>query len=121
RAGGPTVRVTILSSGSSGNALALQSEASSIYIDAGLRGRTLRRRLPGAAGRVEPSAAFITHEHADHVCGAEELAAQGLLLYATAGTARAATLSAEARLLVRQVEPGACVQHGRFSVRPVAL
>lgn len=61
------VRVTILGSGSEGNALLLESDTTSVVVDAGLSHRRLVRRLR-ALGRSIPnvSGVIVTHGHADH-------------------------------------------------------
>ena len=121
------MRLTILSSGSSGNSLCVESATTCIFIDAGLRRERLRDRwwrlqaAPGAPARPAVSAAFLTHEHSDHVCGAEDLTAQGLYLYATAGTAAATGLSARGRAKVREIAAGTSIFHGDLTILPVPL
>ena len=121
------MQLTILASGSSGNTLCIESAETCVFIDAGLSGRRLRERWqrlharPGAPARPQPSAAFLTHEHGDHVAGADELATQGLQLYATAGTAAAARLSSRGRAQVRELGPGSPIIHGDLTVLPVSV
>ena len=62
--------VTILASGSSGNATLVRSEGATILVDAGLSAKQLRERL--ALCGIDPKAIsgiLITHEHGDHVKG----------------------------------------------------
>jgi phosphoribosyl 1,2-cyclic phosphodiesterase len=62
--------VTILASGSSGNASLVRSEGATLLIDAGLSAKKLRERL--ALCDVTPeeiTGILITHEHGDHVKG----------------------------------------------------
>lgn len=62
------MRVTILGSGSEGNALLLESATTNVLVDAGLSHRRLLRRF-AELGRTPPSqvsALIITHSHADH-------------------------------------------------------
>jgi phosphoribosyl 1,2-cyclic phosphodiesterase len=127
------MRLTILSSGSGGNSLCVHTASTAVYIDAGLRKGRLRerwQRVPaeaalagqaGAGGRPRPSAAFLTHEHGDHVAGADDLAAAGLSLYATAPTAAAIGLSPRGRQMVREVAAGQPVVHGDLQILPVSL
>lgn len=64
------MRFCPLFSGSSGNALYLESGDTRLLIDAGLPGRTIEQALCSIG--VPPStltAILVTHEHRDHVCG----------------------------------------------------
>lgn len=64
------MNVSILASGSTGNAVYLEKDDCRILIDAGLSAKQLELRLK--AIEVEPEsiqALFITHEHIDHVKG----------------------------------------------------
>jgi phosphoribosyl 1,2-cyclic phosphodiesterase len=68
------VRVCTLASGSSGNAILVESGKTRVLIDAGLSGRDLSDRL--RLVRVEPdtiTGIVFTHEHLDHVRGAGAL------------------------------------------------
>lgn len=82
------MRIAILGSGSRGNALVVESGGRRILIDAGFSCRELERRM-GAVG-VAPetvSALVVTHEHSDHVRGAERFARRhGVPVWATGGT-----------------------------------
>ncbi len=69
------VRMTVLASGSKGNATLVSSGRTRILVDAGLSCRELLRRLQIAG--EDPSllsAILITHEHQDHVFGLATLA-----------------------------------------------
>jgi phosphoribosyl 1,2-cyclic phosphodiesterase len=71
------VRVISLGSGSSGNALIVQSGETTVLVDAGFPARLLSGRLRSAG--VAPAslcAILLTHEHGDHSCGALSLACQ---------------------------------------------
>ena len=64
------LEITILASGSGGNAALVRTETTSFLVDAGLSARELTLRL--AQCGVEPSdlrAILITHEHGDHSRG----------------------------------------------------
>ncbi|VVM08319.1 Putative metallo-hydrolase YycJ [Methylacidimicrobium cyclopophantes] len=64
------LRLTILASGSSGNAALLETEKSRWLVDAGISARRLEERLRAVG--VDPgslSGVFLTHEHADHARG----------------------------------------------------
>lgn len=88
------MRVTILGSGSEGNALLLESGATAIVVDAGLSHRKLVARL-ATLGRRAPdvSAVIITHSHADHAANASVYAARwGCPIRATAATLKSVKL-----------------------------
>jgi phosphoribosyl 1,2-cyclic phosphodiesterase len=72
------IRFKILGSGSSGNATVVQARGgrlTHLLVDCGLGIRELDKRL-GAAGMLaeQIDAIFITHEHADHIGCARQLA-----------------------------------------------
>lgn len=69
------MRVTVLGSGSAGNATLVEAREVSVLVDAGFSGRGLARRLRLVG--VEPAALdgiVITHEHGDHTRGMGVLA-----------------------------------------------
>lgn len=75
--GSGAVRVVSLASGSSGNALLVQTGRTAVLVDAGLSARTLTSRLRQVG--VTPSmlsAVLLTHEHSDHASGAVAFASQ---------------------------------------------
>ncbi len=82
------MKIAVLGSGSRGNAVVVQSDGHSILVDAGFSCRQLELRL--RALRVDPTtieALVLTHEHSDHVCGAELFSRRyGLPVFATEGT-----------------------------------
>ncbi len=62
--------VTILASGSSGNATLVRSEGATILVDAGLSRKQLLQRLSLCSlDASDIDAIFITHEHGDHIKG----------------------------------------------------
>jgi phosphoribosyl 1,2-cyclic phosphodiesterase len=71
------VRVISLGSGSSGNAVVIQSGQSSLLVDAGFSPRILAERLR-QVGLTPASvqAVLLTHEHSDHAAGAVAFAAR---------------------------------------------
>jgi phosphoribosyl 1,2-cyclic phosphodiesterase len=90
--------LTVLGSGSRGNACALVSGGCSLLLDAGFSAREIARRAE--AGAVDLSTLCgiaLTHEHGDHAQGAVRLARRfGVPLLASAGTW--AALGAPARV-----------------------
>ena len=82
------MKLWVLGSGSSGNAVLIESGESRVLVDAGFGTRTLSTRLRTigvAPGSIE--ACIVTHEHTDHVKGAAAGARRwGWKLYASDGT-----------------------------------
>ena len=80
--------VTVLSSGSCGNATLLTSGEESVLIDAGISCRELGRRM--SLFGIEPTqveAVVLTHEHTDHVRGARRFCLDNSIpAHATRGT-----------------------------------
>src|SRR4051794_32090246 len=64
------MKFTVLGSGSTGNAVLITSENTSVLIDAGLSAREILRRL-GEVGvdYAKLDAVVLTHEHSDHAAG----------------------------------------------------
>lgn len=64
-------KISVLGSGSSGNAIYLSTGQRNILIDAGMSGQEIDRRLQKCGSRVEElEAVVLTHEHNDHIQGA---------------------------------------------------
>ena len=82
------LRVTVLGSGSRGNAVLVEGNDTTVLIDAGFNPRALTRRLLLAGKQpADIQALVLTHEHTDHACGAAAACARwSWPLYATAGT-----------------------------------
>ena len=83
--------MTVLASGSRGNAAVVSAGATNILVDAGLSCRELMRRMC-VAGQdpAALTAVLITHEHLDHVAGLSVLARKlGVPVFFTEATHRA--------------------------------
>lgn len=73
---GISFRISILASGSTGNATLLETDHTTLLIDAGLGKKEMTRRF-AALGREFPSrvdAILVSHEHTDHSTGLAQLA-----------------------------------------------
>lgn len=119
------MRLAILGSGSGGNAVIVESAGRRLLIDAGFSCREIERRL-GALGAKASSleTLVLTHEHQDHVRGADRLVSKhGLELYATAGTLEGSPLGERSRTaahVIRSGEPFE-IKGGGFRVEPFLL
>ncbi len=82
------LRVTVLGSGSRGNAILVDGTEGALLVDAGFGVRSLTKRLALAGRRPEEiGALLLTHEHTDHASGAAAARARwGWPGYASAGT-----------------------------------
>ena len=82
------MKLWVLGSGSSGNAVLVEAAGSRILVDAGFAPRVLKHRL--AAAGVPPEsieAVVVTHEHNDHAKGVAAAAQKwGWTIVSTAGT-----------------------------------
>src|ERR1051325_262992 len=94
--------VAPLGSGSAGNAYYFESDGTSILVDAGFGPRETRKRLEGVGRNIEQLKAIVlTHEHHDHIRGAERIARKyGIPIYLTRGTLDASNLDREETPLV---------------------
>ncbi len=118
-----TMRIAILGSGSRGNAVVIESGGRRILVDAGFSCRELERRMTQVG--IEPetvSALVVTHEHTDHVRGADRFARRHRVpLFATGGTLEASALSTETRGAAVRLVSGRPEEVGGFSVEPFSI
>jgi phosphoribosyl 1,2-cyclic phosphodiesterase len=64
------LQVTVLGSGSRGNAILVDGSDGALLVDCGFGTRTLAKRLQLAERRpADVQAVVLTHEHTDHACG----------------------------------------------------
>ncbi len=112
----PACRLTVLASGSAGNAVLLESDGDRVLVDAGLSADALERAL--AASGTPPralGAILLTHEHDDHARGAGALSrAFGVPVLANAATL-AAQGAALAGATARAFETGRPFEVGRMA------
>ncbi|HEU4391472.1 MAG TPA: MBL fold metallo-hydrolase [Blastocatellia bacterium] len=82
------MRLIVLGSGSSGNAVYIEAGGSAVLVDAGLSGKETARRMTEAG--LDPAklnAILLTHEHEDHSKGAQVLSKTvGARLYTSRAT-----------------------------------
>lgn len=94
--------VAPLGSGSAGNSYWFESDGTSILLDAGFGPRETRKRLEVVGGNIEQlSAIVITHEHSDHIRGAEKIARKyGVPIYLSRGTLNASRIERDGTPIV---------------------
>lgn len=83
------IRFSVLCSGSTGNAIYVESEEAKVLIDAGVSGKQIAAAMEEIGVTAEGlDALLVTHEHSDHVKGVGVMARKykNLPVYATAGT-----------------------------------
>lgn len=127
------MRITILGSGSRGNALVVESAGRRILVDAGFSCKQLELRM-GLVG-IDPEsveALVVTHEHGDHLKGADVFVRRHRVpLYATPGTLEAGCgagtggrrggIGEEAASSCRPIHSGMPVEVAGFLVEPFAV
>lgn len=113
------MKIAVLGSGSRGNAVVVESGGHRVLVDAGFSCRQLELRMRSVG--VEPEtieALILTHEHTDHVCGAELFSRRyGLPVYGTEGTLSGLPLK-QPGLLLRSGETHAVPG---FEIEPFAI
>lgn len=89
--------VAPLGSGSAGNSYYFESDGTSILVDAGFGPRETRKRLEMVGADIEKLAAIVvTHEHYDHIRGADRIGRKyGVPVYLTRGTLEASNVDRE--------------------------
>lgn len=97
------MNVVPLGSGSGGNCYFVESEGTRVLVDAGFGPRETARRLLMLGESIEClDAVLITHEHSDHIHGAESISRKfGVPIWMTKGTLDASRIDTEvARVVV---------------------
>jgi phosphoribosyl 1,2-cyclic phosphodiesterase len=114
------MRVTVLGSGSRGNAVLVEAGDARLLVDAGFSGRDLARRL--LAVDVDPdslSALLITHDHGDHTRGMGVFARRhGTPLHLTPATRRACAGLLRGDETVVEYDSASAFQVGPLRVQP---
>lgn len=109
--------IASLNSGSNGNCYYIGNEDEAVLIDVGISCREVEKRLQRLnipISRIK--AAFITHEHGDHIHGVTALSKKHKLpVYITEGTRKFGNLSLDTEL-THSFRPYECVTIGKLSV-----
>jgi phosphoribosyl 1,2-cyclic phosphodiesterase len=121
--GAPPLRLCVLGSGSSGNAVVLESGRERLLVDAGFSCREIERRLTRVGAGTEGFVGLVvTHEHHDHVRGALRFARRRQVpIWATRGTIEAAGLEGEEDVELRVLSSSRPTTIGSFAVTPFAV
>lgn len=116
------IHVSILASGSSGNAILAKAGGTSILIDAGLSAKRLGEFLAGLDAPPEDLAGILlTHEHVDHTRGLKGLCGKKTIPVftnqLTADSLRRGNIEVEWRFFAS----GAAFQLGDFNIQPFSV
>lgn len=117
------MRFASLGSGSRGNALVVEAQATRVMVDCGFSLRTTVERLArlGLAPQ-DISAILITHEHSDHVAGVRRFAARyDVPVYLTHGTLLALGDTASVPLQLRVIDGLAPLGIGDLQVQAITV
>ena len=115
--------ITVLGSGSKGNAILIHTEDSGILVDVGFSRKEILARF--AKENIDPSivkAILITHDHGDHVRGARVLADQ--LGIPTFVNEKTYTHMKQRNLIGKKVQifdPGTTFAIEQFTIKPFAV
>ena len=105
--------ITIIASGSSGNAYSVSDGKTTLLLDAGKPIQAIKTALNFRVHELD--GCLITHEHGDHVKAAAALAKAGIDIYASRGTIEAARLAGHR---IHQVKALEAIQIKTFTVLP---
>ena len=107
------MNITVIASGSSGNAYRVSDGTTALLLDAGIPLKAIQKALNFRVRDL--SGCLITHEHGDHVKAAGDLARAGVNIYASRGTLTASKLTGHR---AKPVEALKEIQIGTFAVLP---
>jgi phosphoribosyl 1,2-cyclic phosphodiesterase len=114
-----TVVVRSLGSGSSGNALVIETSRSALLVDCGLAPSTLSRGLAIGRRTIEGlTALLVSHEHVDHVRALQRLVKAKVPIVATAGTGRELDCGPS---VVRPIQLGSAIDVDGIVVRALGV
>ena len=120
--GSAPMKFCVLGSGSSGNAVVVESDGQSLLIDAGFSCRELERRMDAVG--LDPRSVVgvvLTHEHGDHVRGVARFSRRfSTPVYATRGTLSRVRLHRFAPKPV-VLKAGRALEFGPFRLEPFAV
>lgn len=114
------MKLAVLASGSSGNAIAVEYNGKMLFFDAGLSGKNHLIRLEESGlPPAEPIGLFISHEHGDHSRNAGVLARKWRVpVFGTQGTINHSRLRGQKLHGLEVFRNGDTVRIGEFTVEP---
>lgn len=114
------MHVTVLGSGSEGNATLVESNGVALLIDAGFSGKDLEQRLERVGVSASNLAGIvITHDHSDHTRGMGVLARRfGIKLFLTEKTHIACTTMLSGKETVQRYASSQPFRVGPFEIQP---
>ncbi len=114
------MRLTVLASGSSGNAFLISTNKTSILVDAGISAKRAACAIADVGEDASDLAAvFVTHEHSDHISGIGPIARRfNIPVHATRGTLRAINRRAGDGFARVPIAPGEPLSVGDITVSP---
>jgi phosphoribosyl 1,2-cyclic phosphodiesterase len=116
------IHVSILASGSSGNAILAKAEGTSILIDAGLSAKRLNALLSELATPSETLAGILlTHEHVDHTRGLKGLCGKNPIQVFTNPLTADSLRNSGTEVNWRFFSSGAAFQVGDFNIHPFSV
>jgi phosphoribosyl 1,2-cyclic phosphodiesterase len=117
------VKLTVLGSGSNGNASFVETDETRLLIDVGFSGRQIRQRLATLARAPESlTAILITHEHSDHICGLATIAERtGIPIYCNRATMEEIVRITGAKLNFRLFVAGGGFEVGDINVETFSV
>jgi phosphoribosyl 1,2-cyclic phosphodiesterase len=118
-----SLTLSVLGSGSNGNSILLSSPSASILIDAGFSCAEIEKRLSlfGLKGD-DISALLISHEHQDHVKGADLFSRKYKVpLYLTPGTRESWGMAERRVYRFEMIEAGSSFALGGIEIHPFSL
>ena len=127
--GSISIRISILASGSSGNATLLETSHTTLLVDAGLGRKEMLRRF-SALKRARPGrvdAILVTHEHSDHSSGLAQMAREWKCpAYLTQPTHREILKMYpggpfEKMERIEYIQAGQCFEIGDIEITPFAI